>query len=531
MFCLSLFDVTGIQKFVFATRRTKENVGASLLVSKIFEDFLLKKIKKEPDAVVDWESTERFLMLSDDPPTAEVIYIGGGNALVAFREKRIAIEVTECFSKRLLKETGGELGVAVAHLEVDPSDCFKSSVDQLRQKLDEKKLNLPYNRPLAGLAVTREGVSDGLPAVERKNDEWLSCPAKSKLRAVDSKDKTFSKFAPDGFNFPLEFDDMGRNRETGESLMAVVHIDGNSMGKEVRNYCFSAANDFEEAVKRMRKFSGDIRSAYETTFKEMAEMLAEALGVEDFSENFKLKPKDLPLRPLILSGDDVTFVCDGRLGLVLSEKFLQLLYQKKAPNNKNYSACAGIAIVKPHFPFYRSYALAEELCLSAKNRAKKDAKDGNVASWLDFHIIYSGASEELSTLRRRTYNFPKLTAPDKDGNVERYHLLCRPYCVVGDEEKTSKSWDGAKKRLRYVKGMDDKKTAWPRSKLKGLRDAFFISREAVTDFCDRCKSRGCFLKEELGPLFDCDRTPWFDTLELLDVYLELPAAQKGGRVK
>lgn len=529
MFCLSLFDVTGIQKFVFATRRTKENVGASLLVSEIFEDFLLEEIKKEPDVVVDWESTERFLMLSDDPPTAEVIYIGGGNALVAFREKKIAIEVTERFSKRLLKETGGELGVAVAHLEVAASDCFKSSMDQLRQKLDEKKLNLPYNRPLAGLAVTREGVSDGLPAVKRKNDEWLSCPAMLKLRAVDSGDDAFSKFAPDGFKFPLEFDDMGRNRETGESLMAVVHIDGNGMGKAVRNYCLSAANGFEEAVKRMRKFSGNIRSAYESTFKEMAEILAEALGVEDFSEKIKLASGVLPLRPLVLSGDDMTFVCDARLGLVLSEKFLQLLYQKKAPNDKNYSACAGIAIVKPHFPFHRSYALAEELCLSAKNRAKKDAECGDVASWLDFHILYSGASKELSTLRKRTYNFPKVMAPNKDGNVEQYHLVCRPYCVVGDEEKTSKSWDRVKERLRYVKGMDDKKTAWPRSKLKRLRDAFFVSEETVTDFCNSCKSRGYFLKEKLE--FDCDQTPWFDALELLDVYLELPPAQKGGKIK
>ena len=105
-------------------------------------------------------------MLSDDPPPAEIVYIGGGNAFVAFREKEDATALTRAFSRRVLEETGGLLSVAVAHQETDAAD-FINDMKIVMQKLARRKFNLPHSMPLLGLAVTREGASDGFPAVKR----------------------------------------------------------------------------------------------------------------------------------------------------------------------------------------------------------------------------------------------------------------------------------------------------------------------------------------------------------------------------
>src|SRR5207248_5808634 len=69
------------------------------------------------------------------------------------------------------------------------------------------------------------------------------------------------------------------------------------------------------------------------------------------------------------------------------------------------TACAGVAIVKPHFPFALAYDLAEELLRSAKSvkhRLSPAAQGGPKrmpASALDFHVLYDAGRTRLDTLR------------------------------------------------------------------------------------------------------------------------------------
>ena len=39
-----LFDVQSIQKYIFANNKLKDNVGASFIVDRLFEDVLCKEI-------------------------------------------------------------------------------------------------------------------------------------------------------------------------------------------------------------------------------------------------------------------------------------------------------------------------------------------------------------------------------------------------------------------------------------------------------------------------------------------------------
>src|SRR5690606_35336429 len=84
----------------------------------------------------------------------------------------------------------------------------------------------------------------------------------------------------------------------------------------------------------------------------------------------------LPIRPLLLGGDDLTFVCDGRIALDLAVTAIGEFAKHRIPHLGDdggetiLSACSGVALVKPHAPFHRSYELADALCASAKREAR-----------------------------------------------------------------------------------------------------------------------------------------------------------------
>ncbi len=530
MFCMSLFDIAGIQNFVFATKKAKENVGASSLLENVFECFLVEELlKKFPMAVTCWGNTGEFRMSSTAPPPAEIVYLGGGNALIAFQSYENAVALTQAFSQRVLEETGGGLSVAVAHHETNMRN-FTEDMNILRQKLERRKFNLPHSSPLLGLAITREGTSDRLPAVKcGEGGDWISCPA-SKKRDIAKNPATLSRLAPEGFHFPVEFDRLGRNREGGESLLAVVHIDGNNMGQTINNYLTKGDGSYQDAISRTRAISTQIAETYQQTLRDTISPLASAETQERLQrKGVILEENTLPLRPLICAGDDVTFVCDGRIALSLTASFLKRLSDTKNLDGKIFTACAGIAVVKPHFPFYRAYRLSEELCKSAKAKAKGNDSE-QPGSWLDFEVVYSGLPLDLHTYRMKKYSIPGLTPlPDLNKGKE-YHLLWRPYFVAGSTKNNAPAcaWSKAMQRLRQINGTDGMGKEWPRSKLKGLEEAFTMSKEDAASFYAECKSRGNFLCENEGDLFEGDRTKWFDPIDMLDIHIEIPSLEKGG---
>ena len=60
-------------------------------------------------------------------------------------------------------------------------------------------------------------------------------------------------------------------------------------------------------------------------------------------------------------------------------------------------ACAGIAVVKTHYPFARAYELSQSLTESAKSYAREEA-DGNLSA-LDWHFAAGGLLGKLKKTR------------------------------------------------------------------------------------------------------------------------------------
>ncbi len=533
-YCLSLYDVRGIQEFIFSSSKLKENIGASILVAKVLDEYLKEAINTSTNGIINWEEVKEFKIFKDKNVDAEIIYIGGGNAMVAYRNKDIAKEVTQTLSRLVLKKTGGALRLAVAHIETE-GENFAQDREKLMQKLRQNKESIIETSPLLGIAITKQGISDGLPAaVTFENDEYISLPAYLK-REKEEKERHYFDYLLEGvtesYKFPLEFDNLGQR--IGEKHLSVVHIDGNNMGKMIEE-TIKGVKNYHEAVQKIRKLSKEITAHYQNVAKRVVGKIVENLKGERLKEKLELnwdeedKRLFLPFRPLVLNGDDITFVSNGRLGITLAEEFLKEI-SNYSVNGHKLSACAGVAIVKSHFPFYRAYQLAEALCASAKLKGKILAlNDGREMqeSWLDFHIVYSGITTELRELRRSQYNVPGMKKAEtlkveEHGNVlmkyDQFNLLWRPWCVAGECEEKYK-WK------KFTELFNKMIKNWPRSKLKNLRDAFIKGKEEVEFYVKFCKSRGT----ELPKLWNNDdkifydyQTPYFDALELIDFYLPL----------
>lgn len=522
--CLTLYDVTGIQSFIFASNKAKENIGGSIYVQKIFEEGLVRCVEELGKIKTNWQDSTHLEMKTDTNLKAEVIYIGGGNAMVLFNSKETAVEVTKQLSKKILEETQATLGVAVAYQETN-LDNFQEDRMMLFKTLSENKARLIQSTPLRAISITRE-CADGLSSEgEKEKGNFISKATVNKIELAKDENKSknkFSKLLPKDYRFPLDFDELGQ--KDGESHIAVIHIDGNSMGRFIDER-LSGKDSYDVAIPVIREISSELQQLYVGVFKETVESCKEAIQDERVSKRLKLENGNLPIRPIILNGDDVTFVCDGRIGIQLANYFLEML--AKTPLvlegvKYDMSACAGVAIVKSHFPFFRAYELAEELCGSAKKKAKALNKE-DPGCWIDYHIVYSGFQTDLDVMRKEQYNVPGMAPVMRDvrNKFSQYNLLLRPFCVTGRFEHVD-MWSAIEKLYKEIK------EKFPRSRLKNLRNGFISSENDVEMLQKQNASRNYTLPDfEMGSDLKCNdthifrnnQTPYFEPLELLDFYL------------
>ena len=195
------------------------------------------------------------------------------------------------------------------------------------------------------------------------------------------------------------------------------------MGERL-NEVIEADQDDPTFLHNLRVFSASVSYQSLQSLIATLKSLQGALGSlkRDLSVNTS---KFFPLRPIVYGGDDLTFVCDGRLGLNLAALYLQEFAKRKVSvlgKWESMSACAGVAIVPTKFPFAQAYNFADDLCKEAKKRRRDEDSEWNdkdPGSWLDFQIIQEGATRSVTALRDAEYH-----------SLEGAKLHKRPYQVM-----------------------------------------------------------------------------------------------------
>ena len=531
---VTVIDTTGIQPCIFGSNRLRENVGGSYLVSQVTEDWVTETLSQD-FKVSDLESP-----IATSGQVAEVVYMGGGNTLLLFKSHDLATKFARILSTRVLREAPG-INLVVAH-----HDGFDSKTDSLHDiiqvmmqtDLDEKKRSRIPSSPLLGLSVTQDCLSTRLVAVGNSSSHGspdsypVSREIAAKLDVVTSKNRDkqnnkanlalrkviFNEHVPNQWNIPLDFDDFGRSR--GDmSYIAVVHIDGNSMGKRFQEYGKTQAD--EGYVHAIRRLSDSVKQAGQDSLRELTQVLVEAMP--QLSAILDIESQKLPFRPLVYGGDDVTFVCDGRLGLSLAARYLKLFAQKEAADGKPLSACAGVCIVKAHYPFARAYELSTKLCDSAKKVAKKerrtqDDRDTNLSA-IDWHLATSGLLGSLKEIREREYQ-------SKDQGA----LTMRPLLLEPNDNSLGdwQTWENAVHLFNEFQ-----KPSWQskRNKIEGLREVLRNGKSATQEFLtayqlqklpDLPSTVNQTIRDDLAETgWHNDVCGYFDIIEALNFYTPL----------
>jgi hypothetical protein len=527
---LTGIDILGIQKYIFASNRLRDVLAASWLVDHITGSASLTNRGVKPE---------------------NILLAAGGNAIIEFDNDDAARDWVTHYT-RWLYETANGLEVVIAHRSYSPGRLAAAlralQVDLARAKSSR----LPSSEQL-GLSVTAECTFTGLPATSSDQGKLISRRIENLRGRIDDASSRWNQFLPSsehlcGYiaDFPSELDLLGRS--VGEiSLLGVVHIDGNGVGGAIKQWLdrhVESGSSDSTIAQEYRAWSIALEKLAEESLRSVVSSIESCMTLEEEEAGeqwilsgmpadlaFKLQTDGkrvfLPIRPILLGGDDLTFVCDGRIALDLAVTALQQFEHHPIPHLGNdgkdrvLTASAGVAFVRTHAPFHRAYDLAERLCRSAKSCriATKDER----SSWIDWHIGTPRVGESIEQIRNQQYRrgsnaltmrpYPIDSTADR---VQSWVWLDREVLGPGDEANNSF-------RGYHLVDSEEEKNLWSRSRIKHLDS---LVREGSTEVklqveAWKVTDPGLILPAGLTDGFVDEKTPLSDAIELLDVHLRL----------
>ncbi len=475
-------DTVSIQQYIFSSNKLKENIGASYIVENSLFNF--------------GSEIERG-------------YIGGGNALLFFESKEERRNFMQEYSRKVLSHFPG------IRLAFSEEDNFIAEEPGFRNSMQKLVKQLIKNKSLQHLEIMpfKYGVVDDCPLSNEGqevevNSSYISKMSKLKMDAAkESIDATNKNYAENinEYCFTNEQDKLGQPDEKG--YIAIVHADGNGIGKQ-----FMSSKSLADIKTLSDKVSGIAKGVLGYLVKHIVEDIMPELIKEN--NGFNIQKEDgkyiLPFRQILAGGDDITFVCEGKLGVHLAKKLLELMsnppLKDGEPKWMKVDACAGVAIVHTKFPFYKAYQLAEELCAKAKAESR-DKKKNSDANRLAFLISSTGLSGDLESIIEQNYSTPS-------GN-----MFYGSYSL-GNEKPLDKLLNGAS----YLS--DPKKIS--KNKVLALRDVLKDDETAQKYFLAELKASGISLPDGLTELWTDGETRFYDMIELMEFYPEFLLKKQTG---
>jgi len=387
----------GIQSWILSTDRMRDLLGGS---SRI--EGLVEHARRGVEAA-----------------GGKIVMAAAGGVTATFDEpERLAVFASDWPMFASLYAPG--LTVVQAWVDSDAPDSGQLLADRLAQARNQPMPRLPEPGPL----VLRSGRS-GEPAVDahpRRGTLDAAMVAKGRAASGPSADPIADRLEQAGLSRPrfVRGDGLG---EVGmdEGYVAVVHMDGNGVGQIV----IDLLNRGTEGLGALARFSERLEEA---TARAVAGALATTLALESRRHH----DGTIRARPVVLGGDDVTFIVPAADALLFSRALLRSFEDATkglGPDGTPLTSCAGVAIVKAHWPFHAAHQLAEELCRAAKQGLKKD---GVSRSGLAFHRVTTALADDWSTMLRTELAAPRPADWTADpGSDASWVMTGNPYDLEG----------------------------------------------------------------------------------------------------
>lgn len=452
-YALAMYDVRGKQEYIFKTNKLKEIVGGSCIIRDCFKEYLFpsaeeymrrkaKKegiplsddevcgiynyndLKNEPEYISEINKGKEFSqkaferMMQDEKCAAryagEVVYEGGGNFFVLYKDKETCIEINKIFTRKLLKELY-TLKVLCTYIELENGlvnfiEDRKKLYEKHRISEAEESVICPVNT----LPFVQVDEVTSLPLTKYNENTRKKVSTEAEAKLAKHLDVYNEKYGEKDLDKLV-------TRKGEESLLAVVYIDGNNMGAKVQNV-LGTETSYDQCVKKLRETSEFIQKNYvEDRIKDIDQML---------EEKAKKGKKKAGKRLVVFAGDVINLICNARDAYDIAKTYLKGLHQVSwKDSTEPCSACAGIAIFHSHAPYAQAYKVAEECCESGKTRMKKlekarekEGKSKEVC-YIDVHYCQKGIGMSLDDIREK----------------EVGGLISKPWLLDMEDEKNTTS--------------------------------------------------------------------------------------------
>ncbi len=403
---LNVLEVSKKQYYIFKSNRLKENIGASEVIAFVTEELPQELCSKNNGIPIN---------------------SGGGSSVFYFENNEDSEEFSKEYSLFLLKNFPS-LEFFIARNEYCPDkDSIIEKTSELYGKLENKKGKRDQYSYISDFGICEKCSSTRLPAVGKDNTtgRYYSGEVKSKIVMYDKNEDSIKQFA-------VDLKDLGISKNK-KSYIAITHIDGNRMGKRIKilrdkykdKYIQDNAKEInKQYVFELKQFSEGIKNAFENAFDKVVDTIK---SKSDYLKEKGLDMKEgiLPIRKIILAGDDVCYMTDARIALDCACIFISEL-EKHSILGEKITACAGIAMVKNKYPFFKTYELSEELCKNAKT----SIEENSIESRMDWHIVQGEYNNNLDEIRYTAYKAfdgknlsLRPLVVSKDSNAENHYLL------------------------------------------------------------------------------------------------------------
>ena len=503
---LTIIEVSQKQAYIFESSRLRDNIARSDEIAYVTG---FSYIAETAGRAEECDFSEENL-----------VYSGGGHTILEFGDRESAVHLVKALTKRIMNDLPG-ISLFCKIMKYDESLTPGENIKNLTAQLEKKK------------SVRRSFFHQGTYGVE-EIDRNTGKPVLVSSRSLFEMSGR-EEVPPKGFLYTAEFEKLGITADKS-GFIAVVHIDGNAMGKRVEELSSRySVQEWDTYKKQMRSFSEGIANDFLDSYRKTEKYVADTVfagGLSELTFSYKDDHYYLPMRRIISEGDDICFVTEGRIGIECAAFFLRFLGEKtNVIDGKPYSACAGVALVHRKYPFFRAYELAEALCSNAKRfGATLGSTD---VSAIDWHIEYGEIQDSLDDTR----------AQYETSDHKRLEL--RPYIVLAPDDMMRKEPVRQYENFRLLmKRMTSKADAYGRGTMKELRKELRRGEDAVSHYLrfhqieelGRDIWNGIFVPlnpEETGigsgaglerKIFvrtadGADRSVLFDVIEIMDAWL------------
>ena len=423
-FTYTLVEIGGIQKYILSSGKLKEMIGGSEMIESLGDkcDDVCRSLGlravSRPDASSCWYVP---------------VQLAAGSLRLVFPGRREARSFLSAFSGRMLEECPG---LPLYGTSVD-CEWTPEGIDDAAGRAGKEIAEQRGKTVLAPKSLwpfSRTAPLDGLPAVA-KDGEWISAPsrarrnpdlirsAEARLRALLTKEEAEiggePLFPPDiELLWPTDVDELAGSGEMPR--IALLHADGNDFGRIFRSWLQATSAKDGKDRKDPEKMIAARRRLSELVGDCTREAFARALSIavhEDMARMGAVPRRyAMPVRPLVLGGDDLTVVVKASLAFLFADAYAKAFEQATARRlavlcqesgvkasadfgTEPLSVGIGLVVMQPGYPFSRAFGMAEQLTESAKRLTAGLAPR---PSSIDYLVVTNEVVPDVGEERART---------------------------------------------------------------------------------------------------------------------------------